>query len=159
MYKTLKLLIAVLSLLPLMSCSKEIVTTIEWSDVYLRIRLLDEEGNNYMDPDNSEYFIGEDISILFQGVDYHYDQETDSAFKSPHLSFSKYLLSDYYLTFGPLKGEQDFNEILIVLYKSKVLWEIQYICSNHNEVDLSCVREWYLNGEKTSNPIKLRINK
>lgn len=140
----------------LCSCGK-ITTDIEWTPVFLRISLENEYGQDLANPDDKDLFIGDEIVIIFRGEEYRYDDKANnSETSSLSLFFKKSAYSYYYLTFGPINGAFDYDEDIILRRGGKIMCVVHYYCANHSEPYLSCTREWYFNGEKTTIPLHLK---
>lgn len=145
-----------LSLTTVGSCGKtDPIENVAWKEVFLRIALRDESGNELFNPEDKVHFIGDEITgIEYQGKLYSLEEEPEKDAKTLRLYTGKFT-SKYYLTFGPLDGSLDMDERIIVRFTNNKVWMIDYHCANHNPISLSCERAWLFNGEKATNPINL----
>lgn len=126
-------------------------------DVTLKIEAFNAERSSLFNAADEAHYIGDVIvGLVFLGENYPLVEEPEEKSTNHPCLYIKKDYRSYYLCFGPLDGELDMDEDLVILFKNGVQWIIRYRCCDHDEVSLSCTREWYFNGEKTYNPMHLR---
>lgn len=119
----LKVLLEVL-LIPVLftSCKKEEDYPIwEWdfAPVVIAINVVDESGNNLMDPATENSIAGNEIKITFRGKTYNLDEEPKSRAYMPEFrglySFDKYREDfQYGLFFGELARDDNYDEEIVI---------------------------------------------
>ena len=153
----LRFLIISTCVLFLCSCGK-ITTDIEWYPITLKVSIVDESGNDFMNPNNQQSFVGNDILVYYRDSIYSYNESNDSKTEGMSISFKKGIKTKYFLNFGPIDNSFDCEEDFFIEFKSQLIW-IHYSCTNHNESTLTCTEEWFLEGKKSRNPFELVYSK
>ena len=143
------LLIMVAALLALASC--------DYMPVQVIVYVTDEAGHDRLDPE-SEYFIGENISAVYDGKVYPVEIMVPPT-KTYAAEFfglrlrQNWSYNDYYLVFGEFDGAHD-QDITVTL-----VWPDGTSDTVHTThtlfTPLAVINNWHLNGEKVSPPITL----
>ena len=142
----------------LCSCG-EITTDIEWYPITLKVSIVDENGKDFMNPNNQQWFVGNNLLIYYRDSIYSFNESNDSKTEGISISFKEDIVkSKYFLNFGPIDNSYDCEEDFIIKFKSELIW-IHYSCTNHNESTLTCTEEWFLEGKKSRNPFELVYSK
>ena len=145
--KTMRVLL--MSLLGLL-----LFTACDFYPVSLTIYAEDKQGNDLLDP-QSPYFIGSDIFLFYENVEYPLQYDKEEAYTMVYdariqgLSLRK-TDSGWCLRFGELDGSQDYNCAFAIHWPDDSLDWIHY----RRFVVMGIVDEtWKLNGKRTSMPI------
>ena len=131
-------------------------TACDYYPVVITVTVQDEAGHDRLDPD-SDYFIGEDISAVYEGQVYPMQKMFADAATKAYLPrfFGLEWRQDrnygYYLTFGEFDGAED-QDITVTF-----VWPDGTSDTVHTThimfTPLAIVNTWHLNGEKVSPPI------
>lgn len=152
---------------------------VDWYPVNLIVTVQDSQGNDLLDPEHANnYFEG--ASLVFRGKQYDVQGIEDDPYAAvstkyymPHMRGLRlahdtlYFSKDqkelcHFLVFGELDGAEDMDEDIELQWRDGTREIIHYHCSDHKiekksggEWDITCKREWMLNGEVASNPFRL----
>ena len=121
----------------------------DWYPIDVVIRVQDESGNDRLDP-GSEHFIGENVTLDYNGDTYRMEIPTKVYF--PHFSGLKLeKAGDWLLRFGELDGGQNHDDTFTIHWPDGTKDVITF----HRTImtPLIVIDTWRLNGKKTELPI------
>lgn len=128
---------------------------VDWAPVNLYIYVSDNEGNDLLDPDGTEFIAGM-LSVEFKGSSYM-RKPSSKAYLAILDGFE--LKQDahgvWFVQFGEIDGAAEYDDDIIVRWSDEDKDIIHYTCDSHNERKLSCRRSWKLNGKPCSNPVRI----
>ena len=141
---------------------------VDWTPVMLWVELVDENGNDLLDPSNeTKWYDG--ATITYRGKTYTAEDTTDKIYtdnttNAPANCATRYLLPVEYgfklirkewqfkdekgfiLLFGQIDGAQDMDEDLVITWPDGKQNTIHYHCSDHNYKEVSVIRWYALDG-------------
>ena len=133
------------------------VTACDWNPVVISLHVEDAEGHNRLDP-TSEYFIGENISAIYDQMVYPVEiiggPETKAYMpRFFGLQLRPDILNGWYLTFGEFEGSESQDITITLVWPDGTADTIR--CKHTVATALAVSNRYELNGKKTSPPIIL----
>ena len=132
---------------------------VDWYPVMLWMELVDENGNDLLDPSNEvKWYDG--ATITYRGKTYTAEDYTDKIDGEPANGSTRAILpvdygfklikkewqfkdeKGFILLFGQIDGAQDMDEDLVITWPDGKQNTIHYHCSDHNDKELT-VNRWY----------------
>lgn len=152
----MKRIVAVLILLAslMTGCMKEI----DWYPVVLQFQIQDSAGNDLLDPESS-LFVGEKITLSFEGNDYVITPQTKAyAPLFEGLTLGKSSVTGMWVArFGELGGGTNRHDDFVLTFSDGSSKTIHYD-RTINSVTVSARQRWYLDGKKVDLPIPVVYN-
>lgn len=133
------------------------VTACDWNPVVISLHVEDAEGHNRLDP-TSDYFIGENISAIYEGQVYPVEiiGGPDTKTYMPRF-FGLELRPDrmfgWYLTFGEFEGSESQDISVTLVWPDGTSDTIR--CKHTVATPLAVTTHYKLNGKRTTPPITL----
>lgn len=127
---------------------------IDWAPIVVSVYVQDENGNDRLDP-ASEYFIGDQIKMTYDGEDY--PMAIPTKYYMPHFYGLELVnVSEsgrWHLRFGEFDGSQSRDDTFTLTWPDGSKDEITF----HRTImsPLIVIDTWHLNGKKTDLPIMI----